>query len=288
MEENEKLKFLYDYETAKDLPESRRYTDYIPETGMYVLKINAIPADVEERLQEAIEECELHVAGDKKDWKYVLTKTARHNLKEHAFYSADNISQMLQNFFVMEADEKAIGIELSEGRKIYLIKQYAAQEFPVILPFIKEACEIQDVAFAEAVQAQAYYLCIRLIRKKQEKKQEEVRKLLDRAESSLSRKQQPVSYKRQIKRKMQTERKVFRDCRMEGYDFREFDLENAIFIGCSLVKANFSGTNLENAVFIDCNLTECVFYNAHLNNTWIFSECRKTKLQDNYKGVIDS
>ena len=120
---------------------------------------------------------------------------------------------------------------------------------------------------------------------KEQKLQEQVKRTAE-LNAVLQAKQEHFQYAREIKKRMESCEKVFREQRMEGYDFREIDLQNAVFLNCSLRNSNFAGVSLENAFFVNCDLSGCIWYGAMLGNCIVYGKGEALYLSERIRTTV--
>lgn len=254
------------YENKRNLPEVIRYTEYQAEQDCYIVKLGISEQFIQKRYEEALEQ----VQEDKKknaDKVGLLEITLEHNMKDIGTYSMDNAYEMIQQFFTSKRRIKRVGVQYQGMEPIYLLFGDSKKEYPTFIDLPLPFDGLSDKQLKEL----EHYRCEWFVWYVQFKEQfliEETQNIIHKATSNLSPKQSPIDYERQIKKRMEQNKKIFINQRMEGFDFRRVDLSGAIFIHCVLCNANFAHVNLCDALFVNCDLKGAVYLGAALNNSF--------------------
>lgn len=197
-----------------------------------------------------------------------IIKTMNHYFEEKASYHPQNFDAVIKAFSEIKNYKNKRISAIVMSKEVCLIKQNEMESLPRIA---NETCVIFNTELKEEcfnIAARLYEGIVRDIINGKEAVLEEI---LESPGSKMERKQEQFNYVRAIRKKMQTCHKIFRDTRMEEYDFREIELDGAIFINCSLKNANFSHVNLENVMFINCDLTGALFYKSQMNGSMVIN-----------------
>ncbi len=194
---------------------------------------------------------------------YMFMKTMPHGMTEKAEFHKNNIDYLVETYLSTICNRKEI-YAVTETEQILLIVQNE-NELPRNAMLLDDS---EDKDLWIECQRAAGTVLQQLLLKNALIQKENMEKMLEKAGSWMEQKQR-FSYVKEIKKKQGCCKKVFKDKRMEGYDFREINLADSIFINCSLVGANFSYVNLENAIFINCDLEDAVFYKAQTANAGV-------------------
>lgn len=254
--DDEKIELIASYEKEHSIPEVNRYTEYVEEYECHMIKLGIAPEFFEKRYQEALAEKKSKEALDP-SCVLVLEVTMAHNMKDVAKFTVDNVDNMLLQFFEGEYKERKIGYKEKDKEPVYLLSYREGFEYPEILsPNDIEHIDLRQEWFIKVIELKNRVLI------------EDTKNIISRAESSLSAKQTKFNFEREIKKKMQVNKKLFINERMEGYDFRTIDLDGAIFINCFLKNCNFAHVNMQNVVFVNCDLTGAIYLGATLNNAY--------------------
>lgn len=265
---------ISDYENLKTIPYPERCTEYSKDFGMYVFKLDASPERVNARYAEAKSFIEGRVAANGQKLTAVLVKTIAGNITDKAMFQLSAEEELLQQFAELDVQEKRLGVQI--GEELYLLLRQE-KDLPVemlTLPF--GVCENRYLERLDAIRGRWLR---RLTLWKEQDYREQIKKAASN-EEKLKAKQDNFPYAKEIKKRMEECDKLFREQRMEGYDFRETDLQNAVFFHCKLANSNFSGVNLENVIFLCCDLTGCIWYGAHLNNCVAYARGEMLRLAD--------
>lgn len=265
MEEN-KCEVIADYENLTDLPYQKRCTEYSTAFGIYVFKLDCTQEMIARRYVEAKSYLEGRITATGKKLVAVFSKTITGSIQDTAHYQLSAELDMLRLFRETEAVEKKLGVEIGSETYMLLRKEEAGPVEMITLPF--GLCE-------ERYMERLDFIRSRWMRQltvwAEEEHNEQIKRTVELGER-LQGKQESFPYAREIKKRMESCERIFREQRMEGYDFRETDLQNAIFLNCKLAHSNFSGVNLENAVFVNCDLTGCLWYGSMLNHCAVYAK----------------
>ena len=197
-----------------------------------------------------------------------ITKSMGHNYDESSRYHVQNTESVIDAFLrIQGAKNKRISAVVM-AKDICLIRQNELDNIPKI---VNETSGVLDPGVKEECFSMASGLYEGIVKRLIEERDLQLEHMLEAPGSKMEAKQEKFNYIRVIKKKMQTNTKVFKDLRMEGYDFREIDLEGALFINCSLKMANFSHVNLENTIFVNCDLTKCLLYKSQMNGALVIN-----------------
>lgn len=200
----------------------------------------------------------------------IIEKILSHNIKDCGIYADEEAAVKI---FFSEEGTRKIGIE--KGEKKYFLLGAEEGKHPVSL--------IKEINCPPEEKNQMYEKSQDWINKWYklyiDRQQREAEKMLARAESPVSRRQEKINFKKEITKRMRHIKKAFISQRMEGYDFRELDLSDALFLNCHLKGSNFSNVNLQNTIFINCEIKDCVFYKAFMNNSYVYEKCQATSLE---------
>lgn len=254
--DDEKIELIAAYEIAHNIPDVNRYTEYVEEHNCNMNKLGIAPEFIDRRYQEALNEKKTKEALDPA-CVLVLEVTMSHNLKDVAKFTLDNVDNMLEQFYNSSYKERKVGYKEKDKDPVYLLSYRENHEYPEILsPDDIEHINLRQKWF------------IKVIELKNKNLMEDTKNIIARANSSLSAKQDKFNYDKEIKKRMQINKKVFMNERMEGYDFRTVDLDGAIFINCFLKDCNFAHVNMQNVCFINCTLDGAIYLGAVLNNAY--------------------
>lgn len=257
--EDEKIELIAAYEISHNIPNINRYTEYVEEYNCNMNKLGIAPEFIEKRYQEALNEKKAKEVLDPA-CVLVLEVTMSHNLKDVAKFTLDNLDNMLEQFYNSSYKERKVGYKEKDKEPVYLLSYRENLEYPEILsPDDIEHINLRQEWF------------IKVVELKNKSLMEDTKNIIARANSSLSAKQDKFNYDKEIKKRMQINKKVFMNERMEGYDFRAIDLDSAIFINCFLKDCNFAHVNMQNVCFVNCDLDGAIYLGAVLNNAYSIS-----------------
>ena len=183
---------------------------------------------------------------------------------------------MIMDFFTNKRRIKRVGVQYQKMKPIYLLFLDSKKEYPAFidLPF--------DILSDKQLRKLEHYRCewfIWYVQLKEQSIMEETQNIIHQATSTLSPKQSPFHYEKEIKKRMEQKKKIFINKRMENFDFRSVDLSGAIFIHCVLCNANFAHVNLCDTLFVNCDLQGAVYLGATLNNSF--------QIQGEWKPLVD-
>ena len=183
---------------------------------------------------------------------------------------------MIMDFFTNKRRIKRVGVQYQKMKPIYLLFLDSKKEYPAFidLPF--------DILSDKQLRELEHYRCewfIWYVQLKEQSIMEETQNIIHQATSTLSPKQSPFHYEKEIKKRMEQKKKIFINKRMENFDFRSVDLSGAIFIHCVLCNANFAHVNLCDTLFVNCDLQGAVYLGATLNNSF--------QIQGEWKPLVD-
>lgn len=268
--EDEKFELIAAYEISHNIPNINRYTEYVEEYNCNMNKLGIAPEFIEKRYQEALNEKKAKEVLDPA-CVLVLEVTMSHNLKDVAKFTLDNLDNMLEQFYNSSYKERKVGYKEKDKEPVYLLSYRENHEYPEILsPDDIDHINLRQEWF------------IKVVELKNKSLMEDTKNIIARANSSLSAKQDKFNYDKEIKKRMQINKKVFMNERMEGYDFRAIDLDSAIFINCFLKDCNFAHVNMQNVCFINCVLDGAIYLGAVLNNAYSISGS-PVKIIDTFK-----
>lgn len=268
--DDEKIELIATYEISHNIPNVNRYTEYVEEYNCNMNKLGIAPEFIDRRYQEALNEKKAKEALDPA-CVLVLEVTMSHNLKDVAKFTLDNADNMLEQFYNSSYKERKVGYKEKDKEPVYLLSYRENHEYPEILsPDDIEHINLRQKWF------------IKVIELKNKSLMEDTKNIIARANSSLAAKQDKFNYDKEIKKRMQINKKVFMNERMEGYDFRTIDLDGAIFINCFLKNCNFAHVNMQNVCFINCVLDGAIYLGAVLNNAYSISGS-PVKIIDTFK-----
>lgn len=256
---NDMCDVIAQYENAKGFTEEERCTEYMSEFGSYVFRMDVSRGKIMERYSEAKESTEGKYLADGKKIIAVFQITLAHNVKDSSSFPLQNEEIMMQEYFNKKTYEKMLGIKY-EDNIYYLIRQQK-DCFPELIG-LPMALETRLLERLDEIRNRWFK---RILEEERLNHQKQINEIISAGERT-SKKQENFNFLREITKRMKTNKKVFIEEHMEGYDFREVDLSDAIFISCILTNSNFSGCNMENAVFVNCTMNDCMYYGAMLNN----------------------
>ena len=272
-QEDNKCEIIADYENLQGLPYEERCTEYSTDFGMYVFKVECRQDKINERFAEAKSYREGRVLANGKKLIAVFSKAIAGNIQDTARYQMAAEREMLELFWNSDSQEKKLGVQIGEDVYMLLRKERARPVEMLTLPF--GLCEERYLERLDFIRSRWFR---ELVQMKDVEMNEQLKRTAEVVGGVLEKKQAEFPYAREIKKRMFTCEKVFREERMEGYDFREIDLQGAIFLNCRLAKSNFSGVNLENAMFVNCSLEDCLWYGAVLNNCVAYGKGERLQL----------
>lgn len=266
------------YENKRNLPEVIRYTEYKEKDDCYVLKLGIGEQFIQKRYEEALQPFQ-EEKEKRGNLVGVLEITLEHNMKDVGIYSIDNSRQMIMDFFTNKRRIKRVGVQYQKKEPIYLLFGDSKKEYPTFIDLSFDGLSDKQLKELEHYRCEWFIWYVQL---KQQAIIEETQNIIHKATSNLSPKQSPFHYEKEIKKRMEQNKKIFLNKRMEDFDFRRVDLSGAIFIQCVLCNANFAHVNLCDTLFINCDLQGAVYLGATLNNSFqIQGECKP--LIDVYK-----
>lgn len=271
----DRVEVIATYENKRNLPEIIRYTEYKAEDDCYVLKLGIGEQFIQRRYEEALQPFQ-EEKEKKSSLVGILEVTLEHNMKDIGTYSMDNRYQMIRDFFTNKRRIKRVGVQYQKMEPIYLLFLDSKKEYPAFidLPF--------DILNDRQLKELEHYRCewfIWYVQLKEQSIIEETQNIIHQATSTLSPKQSPFHYEKEIKKRMEQKKKIFINKRMENFDFRSVDLSGAIFIHCVLCNANFAHVNLCDTLFVNCDLQGAVYLGATLNNSF--------QIQGEWKPLVD-
>lgn len=275
IQEENKCGIIADYENLNGISPEERCTEYNQDFQMYMLRLDVTSSLINERYAEAKSFMEGRVVADGRKMVAVFQKTLAGNIRDNAKYALTQEEEMLRIFYETEASEKKLGMQIGDDT-FFLIRQERGRTPEMItLPF--GMCEVKYMERLDG--ARSRWLSV-LNQYQERERRAELSAIASAAGSSLAGQQPAFNYAKEIRKRMQNCDKVFREERMEGYDFRETDLQDAVFMNCRLAHSNFSGVNLENVFFFNCDLRDCLWYGAQLNNCFAYTGGRVTYMRD--------
>lgn len=266
---------IADYENLRDIPYGERCTEYSRDFGMYVFKLDCRPEAINERHAEARSYLEGRVLANGKKLTAVFAKTVAGNIQDRSLFQLSAEAEMLRLFMETDAAEKKLGIQIGEDTYMLLRQESGLPAELLTLPF--GLCEER---YMERLDFTRNRWLRQLTLWNEQGYKEQIKRMAEEAEGKIGPRQESFPYAKEIKKRMENCGKLFREQRMEGYDFRETDLQGAIFFRCKLANSNFSGVNLENAVFVHCDLTGCLWYGAMLNNSTAYGRGELLRLSE--------
>lgn len=252
---DEKVELIVAYEIAHNIPDINRYTEYVDEYSCNMYKLGIAPEFIEKRYNEALEEKRIKDTLDP-ECVLVLEVTMSHNMKDVSKFTLDNVDRMIEQFYNSTYKERRIGYKNKGEEPVYLFSYRENHEYPDIIS--------DDFKHINLIQE----WFIKIVELKNSKLIEDTKNIIARADSSLAPKQDRFNYNKEIRKRMQINKKVFINERMEGYDFRSIELEGAIFINCYLKDCNFAHVNMQNVCFVNCDLSGVIYLGAMLNNVY--------------------
>ena len=197
-----------------------------------------------------------------------------------ARYQLSSEMEMLQMFRRTDALEKKLGIEIGDEMYMLLRQESECPVEMLTLPF--GLCEER---YLERLDFTRNRWLRQLTAWKEQELQEQIKRTAE-VNGELQAKQNKFPFTREIKKRMESCNIVFREQRMEGYDFREVDLQGAIFLNCKLSHSNFAGVNLENSIFVNCDLSGCIWYGAMLNNCIAYGKGEILRLAEKVRSTV--
>ena len=281
MHQEDKCAIISDFENLKDVPYQERCTEFSEAFGMYVFKLDCRQERINERYAEAKSYQEGRVLANGKKLIAVFSKTISGTIQDMARFQLTAEMDMLEQFRKADALEKKLGIQIGDEIYMLLRQERNSKVEMLTLPF--GLCEER---YVERLDFARNRWMRQLLQWTEEELREQAKRTAEISGGTLEAKQPGFPYAREIKRRMLTCEKVFREERMEGYDFRETDLQGAVFLNCSLANANFSGVNLEDAYFVNCDLQGCLWYGAMLNNCIAYGKGEKLQMNSRIRTSI--
>lgn len=274
MKYEDKCSLISDYENLTNVPYQKRCTEYSKEFGMYIFKLDCRMEHINERYAEAKSYLEGKVLVNGKKLVAVFSKTITGTIQDTAKFQLSAELEMLQLFMDAEVREKKLGVQI--GEDVYMLLR---QERDMPLEMLTLPFGLCEERYMERLDFTRNRWMRQLLLWQEQRIQEQLKRTAEAGEK-LAVKQAAFAYNKEIRKRMKTCDKYFREERMEGYDFREMELQNAIFIHCKLANSNFSGVNLENAFFVHCDLTGCIWYRAMLNNSIAYHKGEMLRLSE--------
>lgn len=191
-------------------------------------------------------------------YMYIIEKSLNHNLKETAEYASDDLA--IENLIKLPGRRK-LGIKFRQ--EFIFLFEIDEDESPVLIELesdnIRAECSLHKIREKLMIKLMEKYENIY-----REKAEQFVRKIPQVNDLK-------INYRKELLKKMQICKKVFVNCNLAGYDFRElYDLSGAMFINCDLTGANMSGCNLDSAIFTGCILKKILWHNANLTDAVCF------------------
>lgn len=275
MPQEDKCEIISDYENLKSIPYEERCTEYSKDFGMYVFKLDCRPETIHERYAEAKSYLEGRILANGKRLTAVFSKTVTGNIRDTSLFQLSAEGEMLRLFMETNAVEKKLGIQVGEDTYMLLRQEKGLSVELLTLPF--GFCEER---YMERLDFTRNRWLRQLTLWEEQGYREQIKRAAEDMEGRHRVKQDGFPYTKEIRKRMENCDKLFREQRMEGYDFRETDLQGAIFFRCKLANSNFSGVNLENAVFIHCDLSGCIWYGAMLNNSIAYGKGEMLRLSE--------
>lgn len=190
---------------------------------------------------------------------YLVEKTMSHNIKDCAKFW--NEADAVRCFIELEGMRR-LGFKFGECEDNMFFLVADRQNEPQLIA--------EGMADGKEAQKLRERMLLTLSFEFQKQAAQEAQRLLEMASAPTAGRSGRINFKKEIAKRMQVCKKTFRNCRMEGYDFRDIDLSDSIFVNCFLSNSNFSGCNLQNAVFINCKLDGTTWQNAYLNNAFLY------------------
>ena len=274
MQYEDKCSLISDYENLTNVPYQKRCTEYSKEFGMYIFKLDCKIEHINERYAQAKSYLEGKVLVNGKKLVAVFSKTITGTIQDTAKFQLSAELEMLQLFMDAEVREKKLGIQI--GEEVYMLLR---QEEHMPLELLTLPFGLCEERYMERLDFTRNRWMRQLLLWQEQRTQEQLKRTAEAGEKLVV-KQSAFAYSKEIRKRMKTCDKYFREERMEGYDFREMELQNAIFVNCKLANSNFSGVNLENAFFVHCDLTGCIWYRAMLNNSIAYHKGELLRLSE--------
>ena len=271
---------IADYENAKNIPEVNRCTEYSEELGIYVLKFNVSHGLLNERYTEAKEAKDGKYVADGNKLVAVLHVNLGHNAYDKESYPLQDENIMIKTFLEKKCPEKMIGIKFGTDQHFLVRKQENMPPELIALPLDIEKRYLERL---DDIRSRWFKKLLELERMQTK---EQIDKIIQDGERTAA-KQPRFDFSKEINRRMKTNKKVFMEERMEGYDFRGLELSGAFFLNCSLTNSNFSGCNLENALFVNCEMKDCMYYGAMLNNCRAYYGGTVLYMEDKSRKIIE-
>lgn len=281
MQQDNRCSVIADYENLKNIVYEERCTEFSNTFGMYVFKLDCRPDKINERFAEAKSYLEGRVLANGKKLIAVFAKTITGNIQDTAKYQLTSENELLTVFWKTDAPEKKLGVQIGEDVYMLLRQERGYPIEMITLPF--GLCEDR---YMERLDFTRSRWLSQLNYMQNKENEEQLKRTAEIAGGNLEARQDEFPFTREIKKRMSCCEKVFREERMEGYDFREVDLQNAVFLNCKLANSNFSGVNLENAFFVNCDLTECKWYGAMLNNCIAYGKGERLQMSDRIRTTV--
>lgn len=281
MQQEDKCTIISDFENLKDIPYQERCTEYSETFGMYVFKLDCRQDKINERFAEAKSYLEGRVLANGKKLIAVFSKTIAGNIQDTARYQMASEKEMLIRFCTTDAQEKKLGVQVGEDVYMLVRQEKGCPAEMLTLPF--GLCEER---YMERLDFTRNRWMRQLEQWKEQELEGQIKRTAEVAGSALETKQSVFPYAKEIKKRMENCEKVFREERMEGYDFREVNLQGAIFLNCKLAGSNFAGVNLEDVFFFNCDLKGCIWYGAMLNNCVAYGKGEQLRMSDRIRTSV--
>ena len=275
MQQEDKCTIIADFENLKDIPYPDRCTEYSETFGMYVFKLDCRQDKINERFAEAKSYLEGRVLANGKKLIAVFSKTIAGNIQDTARFQLASEKEMLTLFRKTEVQEKKLGIQVGEDIYMLLRQEKGYPVEMLTLPF--GLCEER---YMERLDFTRNRWIRQLTQWTDQEKEEQLKRTAEMAGGVLEGKQAVFPYTKEIRKRMGSSEKIFREERMEGYDFREVNLQGALFINCKLANSNFARVNLEDVFFFNCDLKGCIWYGAMLNNCFAYGKGEQLRMSD--------
>ena len=277
------IRLIGEYEDENNIPTEERHTEYLEDFSTYLLKKDTEINQVQKLLEE-LKESEksiLQEVDQNNNVVYYVEMVLQYNQTDTSYYTFKNSQieeNMLLEFYALNTKQKTLGVKFGDGKRIALIQQREHQEQPTYI--LTPDMDLQWHKLALRLFQNLLTIYVRDVRVQAER-------AIDESKNKFNGKQPRPNYKREIRKKMATSTKIFRDCRMEGYDFRETNLRGAMFINCVLSRANFSCCDMEDTFFLNCELTDVIFYKANLNNVKLYHADKIAPVTDSYAWLYE-
>jgi hypothetical protein len=277
------IKLVGKYEDENNILMTERYTEYLEDFSTYLLKKNVNLVEVEDLLERLKnnETGSMKEAPQNDKIVYYIEMLLQYNQTDTSYFTVTNLrteENMLKEFYALNVKKKTLGIKCNDESKIALIQQSETQDQPTCILLSKSNIQFHEISMRLLQKLLSIYVS---------DIKAQAARAIEESENKFTGKQPKPNYKREIQKKMCTSKKVFLDCRMEGYDFREINLQGAMFINCILNRANFSGCNMEDTFFLDCELVDAMFYKANLNNVKIYHADKIVPATDTYAWLYE-